>query len=99
MIHSGIGRAAALLLSQQGATIAVNDLDKNKAQEVVDEIRQLGRETECFPGNVLDEAFPQRLIDDVLRKWGRINGLINNAGIYMFLPLCLGCRLILFICN
>lgn len=76
----GIGRAAALLLSQQGATIAINDLDGSKAQEVVDEIRQLDREAESFPGNVLDEAFPRRLIDDVLRKWGRINGLINNAG-------------------
>lgn len=78
---TGIGRAAALLLSQQGAIIAVNDLDKYKGQEVVNEIRQLGREAECFPGNILDETFPQRLIDDVLNKWGRINGLINNAGI------------------
>lgn len=76
----GIGRAAALLLSQQGAIIAINDLDESKAQEVVDEIRQQGREAESFPGNILDEAFPQRLMDDVLRKWGRINGLINNAG-------------------
>ena len=47
---------------------------------MVNEIRQLGREAECFPGNVLDEKFPQRLVDDVLKKWGRINGLINNAG-------------------
>lgn len=78
---TGIGRAAALLLSQQGAIIAVNDLDKYKGQEVVNEIRRLGREAECFPGNILDEKFPQRLIDDVLNKWGRINGFINNAGI------------------
>lgn len=81
---TGIGRAAALLLSQQGAIIAVNDLDKNKGQEVVNEIRQLGREAECFPGNVLDETIPQQLVDDVLHKWGRVNGLVNNAGIEPF---------------
>ena len=80
VLHAGIGRSAALLLSQQGAIIAINDLDAKKAQEVVNEIRQQGREAESFPGNVLDVAFPQKLIDDVLRKWGRINGLINNAG-------------------
>ena len=80
LCNLGIGRAAALLLSQQGAIIAINDLDGSKAQEVVDEIRKQGREAESFPGNVLDETFPQQLIDDVLRKWSRINGLINNAG-------------------
>lgn len=76
----GIGRSAALLLAQKGGKIAVNDLDQDKAAEVVAEIRSLGGEAESFPGNVLDEEFPQRLMDAVLQKWGRINSLINNAG-------------------
>lgn len=47
---------------------------------MVAEIRSQGGEAESFPGNVLDEEFPQRLMDAVLQKWGRINSLINNAG-------------------
>lgn len=67
-------------MSQQGSTIAINDLDNDNAQEVVDEIRRQGRDADCFVGNVLEEGFPQKLIDNVLRKYGNINGLINNAG-------------------
>ncbi|KAI9930785.1 hypothetical protein ASPWEDRAFT_739238 [Aspergillus wentii DTO 134E9] len=76
----GIGRSAAILLAQKGAKIALNDLDVTKAQEVVDEIRAAGGEAECYPGNVLDEAFPQRLVDAVLARWRVIHGLVNNAG-------------------
>ncbi|KAJ5813792.1 uncharacterized protein N7503_000542 [Penicillium pulvis] len=76
----GIGRSAAILLAQKGAKVAINDLDSNKAQEVVQEIRNLGGIAEAFPGNMLDETFPAKLVADVLSKWGKINCLINNAG-------------------
>lgn len=76
----GIGRAAAVLLARKGAKIAVNDLDKEKAEDVVREIRGFQGEAESFPGNVLDEEFPLRLVDSVLQRWGKINCLINNAG-------------------
>ncbi|KAF9887219.1 hypothetical protein FE257_010473 [Aspergillus nanangensis] len=76
----GIGRSAALLFAQQGGKIAINDLDKDKAAKVVEEIRRLGGEAESCPGNVLDEQFPQQLMDAVLQKWGKINILVNNAG-------------------
>lgn len=51
---------------------------------MVDEIRRQGRDADCFVGNVLEEGFPQRLIDNVLRKYGKINGLINNAGMLLW---------------
>ncbi|KAL3450791.1 NAD(P)-binding protein [Aspergillus insuetus] len=76
----GIGRAAAILLARKGAKIAVNDLDANKAEEVVREIREFQGEAESFPGNALEEEFPPRLVDSVLQRWGKINCLINNAG-------------------
>lgn len=76
----GIGRAAAILLGQRGAKIAISDLDKEKAEDVVRDIRQFHGEAESFPGNVLDEDFPPRLVESVLKRWGRINCLINNAG-------------------
>ncbi|KAL4863426.1 hypothetical protein BDV12DRAFT_206477 [Aspergillus spectabilis] len=76
----GIGRAIAILLAQKGAKIGVNDLDQDKADDVVGEIRRLGGEAHGFPGNVLDEEFPVWLVEGVLQKWGKINCLINNAG-------------------
>ncbi|KAL4895009.1 hypothetical protein BDV59DRAFT_158990 [Aspergillus ambiguus] len=77
---TGIGRSAALLLAQKGGKIAINDLDQDKAAEVVADIRRMGGEAESYPGNVLDENFPSKLVEGVLQKWGKINCLINNAG-------------------
>lgn len=48
--------------------------------DVVREIRSLGHTAEAFPGDALDEKFPERLVTGVLEKWGKINCLINNAG-------------------
>ncbi|OAP64214.1 hypothetical protein AYL99_00186 [Fonsecaea erecta] len=76
----GIGRSAALLLASKGAKIGVNDLDKDKAQAVVDEILAKGGQAECYPGNVLDALFPGSFVAAILKKWGKINCLINNAG-------------------
>jgi 3-oxoacyl-[acyl-carrier protein] reductase len=67
-------------LARKGAKIAVNDLDKDKAEDVVREICGFQGEAESFPGNVLDEEFPTRLVESVLQRWGKINCLINNAG-------------------
>lgn len=73
-----------MILARKGAKLAINDLDKDKAEKLAKEIRDLQGEAEIFTGNVLEEAFPQLLVSSVLQKWGKINCLINNAG--MFLP-------------
>lgn len=78
----GIGRATAVLLAQKGAKLAINDLDSEKAQDAANEIRSAGGEAEAFPGNALDESFPQKLVDAVIGKFGQVNCLINNAGMY-----------------
>ena len=79
-VATGIGRSAAILLTRKGAKVAVNDLDETKAQGVVQEIRDAGYEAECYPGDALDESFPTQLVAAVLRKWGKVNCIINNAG-------------------
>ncbi|OAL18063.1 hypothetical protein AYO22_10985 [Fonsecaea multimorphosa] len=76
----GIGRSAALLLASKGAKIGINDLDRDKAQEVVNEILAKGGQAECYPGDVLDPLFPGSFVAAILKKWGKINCLINNAG-------------------
>ncbi|KAJ5599220.1 hypothetical protein VI817_000404 [Penicillium citrinum] len=78
--YEGIGRATALVLARRGAKVAINDLDREKAEKLAKEIRSFQGEAEVFCGNVLEEAFPQLLVSSVLQKWGKINCLINNAG-------------------
>ncbi|KAJ5605306.1 hypothetical protein N7510_010460 [Penicillium lagena] len=62
-----------------GARIAVNNLDKMKAQKVMDEIKSASISAEGFAGDVLDEPFPAQLVEQVLGKMGKVNYLMNNA--------------------
>lgn len=77
-----------MLLAQKGAKVAINDLDREKADEVVRQIRQLQGQAAAFPGNVLDDNFPRLLVNSVLQKWGKINCLINNAGMPLIAGIC-----------
>ncbi|KAJ2890900.1 short-chain dehydrogenase/reductase SDR [Zalerion maritima] len=76
----GIGKAAADLLARQGAKIAINDVDAAKAKAAADELQAAGCDAFFLAGDLLDEAFPERLVNAVVARFGRINCLINNAG-------------------
>ena len=77
----GIGRAIALELAAQGATVAVN-YQKNAAaaQEVVDEIVAAGGQAQAIQGDVGEEADANALIKAVLDAYGKLDILVNNAG-------------------
>ncbi len=78
----GIGRAIALSLAEAGADIAVNyRRDDKAANEVADEIRSLGRRAEIYPASVDDGEQAAALVAAVLKEFGSIGILINNAGI------------------
>ena len=78
----GIGRAICLALAQAGADVAVNyHRASDKAQEVVSEIVQIGRHAIACQADVSDAGQSQALVDKVVDQWGRIDILINNAGI------------------
>ncbi len=78
----GIGRAIALSLAEAGADIAVNyRRDDKAAKEVADEIRNLGRRAEVYPASVDDGDQAAALVAAVLKDFGSIGILINNAGI------------------
>ena len=86
----GLGRQYALDLAARGAKVVVNDLGGSRdgsgssasaAEAVVEEIRALGGEAMASPASVTDADAIFAMVEDVKAKWGRIDILINNAGI------------------
>jgi NAD(P)-dependent dehydrogenase (short-subunit alcohol dehydrogenase family) len=77
---SGIGRAGALLFSQEGSTVVVADLNPH-GKEVVDKIKQQGHEAYFVQVDVSSVPEIQRMISVVAKKYGRIDIFWHNAGI------------------
>jgi 3-oxoacyl-[acyl-carrier protein] reductase len=77
----GIGRAIAEGLAEDGADIAVVDLDPGRSQETVSAIQKLGRRALSVKVNVSDWNDAKAMADQVMQEWGRIDILVNNAGI------------------
>ncbi|WP_162577386.1 SDR family NAD(P)-dependent oxidoreductase [Variovorax sp. PBL-H6] len=77
---AGIGRDLALGLAREGARVMVNDTG-DAAHGVVEEIRNEGGEALASLGSVADPAEAQRIVDGAVEHFGRLDGVINNAGI------------------
>ena len=78
----GIGRALALAFGGAGHGVAINYRSrKEEAESVAADLKRRGASADLFPGDVSDPAQAEALVDSVVQKWGRIDGLINNAGI------------------
>jgi 3-oxoacyl-[acyl-carrier protein] reductase len=78
---SGIGRATALLFAKEGADIAVNDINLAGAQETAEAIAKEGRKGVALKADVADEKEVIAMVDRIIKEFGRIDILINNAGI------------------
>ena len=86
----GIGREHALLFASEGAKVVVNDLggavdgsgdDRSPAEQVVDEIKEMGGEAVANGDNVADWEGGQRLVNSAIEAFGDLHILVNNAGI------------------
>ncbi|MDY6922709.1 MAG: SDR family NAD(P)-dependent oxidoreductase [Pseudomonadota bacterium] len=77
----GLGRQHALYLARQGAHVTVNDLGQAAAEAVAAEIVAEGGHALAVAGSVTDEAAVEDMVERTLATWGRIDILINNAGI------------------
>ena len=77
----GIGRAAAVALSEAGAPVAVTSRTVEQVDETVRIIRTAGGTAEAFPADVSEPATVERLVRDVTACLGPIDLLVNNAGL------------------
>ena len=78
----GIGRAIAIALAKEGASVAVNYAgNSEKAENVVKEITEIGREAISIQGDVTNAESVTDMVKIVTEKFGKIDILINNAGI------------------
>jgi len=76
----GIGKAIATKFAQEGASVLINDLDSEPAEETAKEINNLGVKAAACPGNVVDPAFPDEFIQTAMDEFGKIDIIVNNAG-------------------
>lgn len=78
----GIGRAIALRLAEEKATVIVNyNGSKERAEEVVKMITDMGGRAKAYQCNVADDEACQTMIRDIIKKYGHLDILVNNAGI------------------
>jgi NAD(P)-dependent dehydrogenase (short-subunit alcohol dehydrogenase family) len=87
---AGLGRSYALEFARRGGAVVVNDIgaavdgtgeERSAAERVVDEIRALGGRAVAAYGSVSDEESAQAVVDVALAEFGRLDVLVNNAGI------------------
>ena len=78
---TGIGAAAAVAFGKLGARVAVHyNSSQGPAEEVLDRVKATGAQAILLKGDVLESAQCQRLVDETVQAFGRIDVLINNAG-------------------
>lgn len=77
----GIGRTIAQTFAKQGATVVLTDINQEGVEANAKEIESMGGKAYGVAGNICDKSSVDALIADVLAKFGRIDVLVNNAGI------------------
>jgi 3-oxoacyl-[acyl-carrier protein] reductase len=79
---NGLGKAYCLRLAKEGAKVVVADIADKEAQAVVGEIKAAGGEAIALKTDVTSEAETKAMAEETVKKFGRIDALVNNAGFY-----------------
>lgn len=77
---TGIGRATALAFAKEGARLVVSGRRDEEGAKLVSELRALGAEAEYVRADVRSEKEVQNLVDQTIKRFGRLDVAINNAG-------------------
>jgi len=84
----GIGRATALLFAQAGADVAISFASNQKAaDEVCHDVEKMGRRALAYKAEMSSRAAIDAMVADVLARWGELDTLVNNAGIWTYLEM------------
>lgn len=75
----GLGEAMAHLFARSGAQVVVSDLNEETGRKVVEAIKADGGEATFIKANVADSADVQRLIDETIKVYGKLDAAVNNA--------------------
>ncbi|MDP3063626.1 MAG: SDR family NAD(P)-dependent oxidoreductase [Chloroflexota bacterium] len=78
---SGIGRGICLVLAECGADVVVADIDAKRAEQVAAEVQAKGRKSMAAVVDVTKPASVDQMVKDVLARFGRIDILVNDAGV------------------
>ena len=82
---TGVGAAAALMLAKGGAKITINySRSATEAETTAKACEELGGETLVCQGDVSNDDDCRRIVAETIEKWGRVDGLMNNAGTTQF---------------
>jgi NAD(P)-dependent dehydrogenase (short-subunit alcohol dehydrogenase family) len=77
----GIGRETCILLAKEGAKVAVADILDDKGRELIKEIIQSGGEAKFWHLDVSDEKEVEKVFNEVVKEFGKLDATVNNAGI------------------
>src|SRR5207244_7631713 len=84
---TGIGRASGLALAKDGFNVVVNySRSAKEAEQTAAEIERLGVKAAAVQGDVADRQAAENLIKQAIDKFGRIDVLVNSAGLTKFIP-------------
>jgi len=83
---SGIGKATALAFGREGAKVAAADIDAASAQATAEQIEAVGGQAEALQVDVSVAADVERMVTTTVERLGRLDVLVNNAGVFFQLP-------------
>ncbi|MEM7191099.1 MAG: SDR family NAD(P)-dependent oxidoreductase, partial [Pseudomonadota bacterium] len=84
---SGMGRATARLFADEGAHVAVTDINADGVSAVVDQIKAAGFSAEGWTLDLAESAAINRVVTAVAERFGGLDILVNNAGLSGFAPI------------
>jgi len=76
----GIGKAIALKMAQEGADVAVAEMNPQTGLRTAQEVESLNRRALCFPADVANQEQVRKMVGSILNQWQKIDILVNNAG-------------------